>query len=107
MQTLDLQDAARFLHIHPITLLKRANAGIIPGAKPGKCWVFFVPDLVAYIRAQYRQQASHGPIEENSWNRTDEKTPLIGGSKLPEGQVESQYAKVLALPTRKKPKSTR
>ena len=35
MNTLDLQSAAAFLHIHPVTLQEKARAGEIPGAKIG------------------------------------------------------------------------
>ena len=40
MNTLTLQEAARFLKIHPVTLQDKARSGEIPGAKIGKCWVF-------------------------------------------------------------------
>ena len=40
MRTLDLTEAAEFLHLHPHTLEAKARAGEVPGAKPGKCWVF-------------------------------------------------------------------
>ena len=50
MNTLDLQAAAAFLHIHPVTLQEKARAGEIPGAKIGKCWVFVDVDLVEHQR---------------------------------------------------------
>ena len=34
MKTLDLLDAAAFLHLHPDTLQRRAKAGDIPGSEP-------------------------------------------------------------------------
>jgi len=65
MKTLTLDEAAQFLKIHPEELRRRAKAGIIPGAKVGKCWVFVEDDLVAYLRSLYatpRQalQVGHG-----------------------------------------------
>lgn len=36
MKTLDLHEAAALLKLHPDTLQRRAKAGEIPGAKPGK-----------------------------------------------------------------------
>jgi hypothetical protein len=36
MNTLNLQAAAKFLHIHPVTLQEKARAGEIPGAKIGQ-----------------------------------------------------------------------
>ena len=44
-RTLDLQEAANFLHMHPDTMQRRAKAGLIPGAKPGRGWVFLEEDL--------------------------------------------------------------
>jgi excisionase family DNA binding protein len=47
--TLTLPQAAAYLHVHPETLRERVKAGIVPGAKPGKCWVFRQEDLDAYL----------------------------------------------------------
>ena len=65
MKTLTLNEAAQFLKMHPEEVRRRAKAGIIPGAKSGKCWVFVEDDLVAYLRSLYattRQalQVGHG-----------------------------------------------
>lgn len=54
MKTLNLEEAAAFLHMHPYTLMQKVNAGEIPGAKPGKRWVFIEDDLADYLRCQYR-----------------------------------------------------
>ena len=48
--TLNLRAAAAFLNLHPSTLQARAKAGKIPGAKPGRAWVFLRSDLIAYLR---------------------------------------------------------
>lgn len=40
MNTLDLKQAAAFLHMHPEELRSRAKRGLIPGAKIGRKWVF-------------------------------------------------------------------
>ncbi|MFD2365821.1 helix-turn-helix domain-containing protein [Pseudoduganella sp. GCM10020061] len=53
MGTLDLQQAARFLRMHPEQVRRRAKLGLLPGAKPGKAWIFLEEDLVAYVRAAY------------------------------------------------------
>lgn len=65
MKTLNLEEAAQFLKMHPEEVRRRAKAGIIPGAKVGKCWVFVEDDLVTYLRSLYatpRQalQVGHG-----------------------------------------------
>jgi hypothetical protein len=40
MKTLNLREAAAFLHMHPEEVRMRAKHGIIPGAKVGRRWVF-------------------------------------------------------------------
>lgn len=65
MKTLNLEEAAQFLKLHPEEVRRRAKAGIIPGAKLGKRWVFIEEDLAAYMRSLYappRQalQVGHG-----------------------------------------------
>lgn len=55
MTTFNRQQAAAYLHMHPITLLQKVHAGIIPAAKPAKSWVFLVQDLVDYLRTNYKQ----------------------------------------------------
>ena len=53
MKTLNLQQAALFLHVHPETLRQGARAGRIPGAKVGRAWVFLEDDLAGYLRSLY------------------------------------------------------
>jgi hypothetical protein len=53
MNTMDLNEAAAFLRMNPEVLRQKAQAGEVPGAKPGKRWVFLEEDLVQYIRSQY------------------------------------------------------
>lgn len=50
MQTLNLKQAAEYLHLHANTVQERAKRGMIPGAaKPGKCWVFLEEGLRHYL----------------------------------------------------------
>ena len=53
MKTLNLDEAAQFLKLHPEEVRRRAKAGIIPGVKLGKRWVFIEDDLAAYLRSLY------------------------------------------------------
>src|SRR6266581_498266 len=105
MRTLTLQEAAKLLHIHPVTLLRKAQSGDVPAAKPGKCWVFVDIDLVDYLRSNYRRQASKDSVrkEANEWLSIDQKSRPTGGLTSP--STDDEYAKVLGLQTERKPRS--
>jgi excisionase family DNA binding protein len=105
MSTLTLQQAAALLKIHPVTLQEKARAGVIPGAKIGRAWVFVEIDLLEYIRAQYTRRAFQGDRKEVlKCHSSNAKTHPIGGSISP--TTDDEYSKVLALPTRRKRGST-
>ena len=53
MQTFNLNEAAKYLKIHPHTLQSRAKQGLIPGCRIGRRWVFLEADLADYIRKSY------------------------------------------------------
>ena len=54
MITMNRTEAAKLLNMHPITLLQKVHAGIIPAAKPAKSWVFIQDDLMEYLRSIYK-----------------------------------------------------
>jgi hypothetical protein len=105
--TLDLQQAARVLHVHPVALLKKAQQGIVPGcAKLGKRWVFILVDLLDYIRSQSPRRALQGDkLEQHSCHSSTEKTHRSCGSSSV--TVDAQYAAALGLPTGPRLVSTR
>ena len=110
MKTLDLQQAATFLHMNPETLRERAKAGLVPAAKPGKCWVFVEDDLVAYLRSLYadsRQAVQVSDQQETlTWHCTDVTRVKSGGPvSLP--PMDSEYAKLLELTTASPPRNTK
>jgi len=101
MKTIDLQQAAKLLHIHPVTLQDKAKRGEVPGAKIGKSWVFIDVDLYEYIRAKYIWRALQGDNEEDKLcHFTNAKIPLIGGSNSP--TMDKRYSEALRLPTKGK-----
>ena len=67
--SMDIDEAAAFLGLHPLTLGERARAGIIPGAKIGKEWRFFDVDLLEYARRQYNKgepcHSTNAPTAQN------------------------------------------
>lgn len=96
---LSIEQAAKLLHMHPVTLQRKARRGEIPAAKPARCWIFLEIDLVAYIRAQYPSRVMQGAHEEVKLCRsTNEKILPSGGLNCI--TAEKSYKKALGLPTR-------
>lgn len=59
MNTLGLQEAAAMLRMSPDALMRKARAGIVPGDKPGREWVFVEDDLLAWLRERTKARACH------------------------------------------------
>ena len=53
VKSLDLDEAAAFLHMHPEEVRSRTKRGLIPGAKAGRRWVFLEIDLADFLRSLY------------------------------------------------------
>lgn len=97
MRTLDINEAAAFLHVHPHTLEARARAGEIPGAKPGKCWVFLDVDLADWLRAQYRDKNDNG---EAAWRSTNAGQSIGASGRSAAKELEKRLARPTAKPRR-------
>ena len=98
MRTLDLPQAAQFLHMSPAVLRQKARQGLVKAAKPGKRWVFLEDDLAVYLGQLYagRRQAplSGSNVEESTWGYQD--AVMSGGSNSPH-RTASEYASLLGL----------
>ena len=68
MKTLNLDEAAAFLHVHKEELRVRAKCGVIPGARVGRRWIFLVHDLISYVRSLYpvQRQALQSDLEKGA-----------------------------------------
>ena len=64
LSVLTLEQAAKLLHLHPVTLQRKARRGEVPAVKPGRCWVFLEIDLVEFLRAQYPSRVMQGAHDE-------------------------------------------
>jgi excisionase family DNA binding protein len=107
MRTLTLEQAAAFLNLHRVTVIQKVRAGIIPGAKPGKCWTFIEEDLTAYLRSLYpsHRQALEGDSQEKALcHFTNARAHRTGGSVSP--TTDDAYSKALGLRTGTRPKSS-
>ena len=95
---LTVEQAASYLHMHPVTLRCKVAAGEIPGSKVGKRWLFVRIDLESYVRANYVSRALQGDLSEKSICRsTSVRIHRSGGSNL--AATEAEYRKVLGLMT--------
>ncbi len=66
MIVLNTKEAANFLGIHPITLTKKAKAGLVPAQKLGKAWRFYKPHLIDFLSGQFMtNDNSKSPASEN------------------------------------------
>ena len=101
MDTFNLQEAAAFLKIHPVTLSMKAASGKIPGSKIGKRWVFLKIDLISHIRAQYQTRALQSDRKELRCHSTNARTQANGG--LRSVSMGEQYKDLLGLRTKSKP----
>src|ERR1700690_3273433 len=90
---LTVQQAAALLKIHSVTLLGKARAGVIPGAKIGKCWVFVEIDLLDYIRSQYPRRALQGEHERNITCHSSNAKVQLGGGSNSQPAMDDAYSK--------------
>jgi hypothetical protein len=106
MNTLDLNEAADFLHMHPEEVRARAKRGIIPGAKAGRRWVFIDDDLANYLRSLYhtpRQALRVTTIQkEDLCHLLKEET---SGGSISQRQMASEYDDLLRPKTKPKRKN--
>ncbi|UCV01734.1 helix-turn-helix domain-containing protein [Dechloromonas denitrificans] len=84
MKTLDLTAAAALLHMSEDALMRKTRAGIIPGCKPGRQWVFIEADLIEWMRAQYSQTSKTMPKHwsPTSAGRSGTSTSATNDAKL-------------------------
>jgi hypothetical protein len=83
--------------MHPVTLQGKVKAGLIPGAKPGKSWVFIDEDLANYLRSLY---TGHGKriASQNGETQCSLNAKMSGITNLQ--LVKKQYTDLLAPPTK-------
>lgn len=95
-ETLGADDAASLLRLSVDALLRKARAGIIPGARIGREWVFVREDLIELIRTRAQERACHSIAG---------KVHLTGGSSST--SAAARCAARLAQLTASEPRSSR
>src|SRR5579872_5170698 len=106
VKTLNLKEAAAFLHMHPEEVRTRAKRGLIPGAKAGRRWIFLEIDLVEFVRSLYpvRRQALQVTSQEAVCHLSSARSRRCGGSTSSR-QTASEYDDLLTPPIAKRPRS--
>ena len=107
MNTLDLQQAAAFLKMHPEEVRRRARSGQLPGAKAGKRWVFIDTDLADYLRSFYAgyRQALRVTLRKGVTDACHSTNAVERGGLDSPLRAASELDALLALPTRQKLRS--
>jgi excisionase family DNA binding protein len=100
MVTLGLQEAAAFLRCHPEELRRRAKAGLIPGAKVGRAWVFLEDDLAAYVRSLYAQPRQALQVTLRKELECHFANAAVAGGSMSSLPTGNEYAELLGLPTK-------
>lgn len=101
VETLNLEEAAKLLKVHPKTLQRLAQARRIPACKIGRAWIFVERLLVQHLVSESLLRVSVVDLQEKSECRsTDARTRHFGGSSYRRSGVNrSPYSKALGLPT--------
>ncbi|MCL2873095.1 MAG: helix-turn-helix domain-containing protein [Betaproteobacteria bacterium] len=95
---LTVEQAAKLLSLHHITIRRMAADGRLPAFKLGRFWRFVEVDLLAFARANYHRADAEGDERNMLCRSTSERIPAIGGHPLP-SQAAAQYAALLERKT--------
>ena len=98
METMNINEAAQFLHLNSETLRRLAKNGEIPAAKPGKKWVFIKADLADWLRSQYSQSRRTLLSEKNSGDKLCHSSNVEKrGGLISPRQAETELGALLKL----------
>ncbi len=100
VRTLSLSEAAELLHMHPEEVRRRAKCGAIPGAKPGRCWIFIESDLAEYVRSFYAMPRQALRVTLRKELECHFANAAVSGGSTSSLQTGSEYAALLGLPTK-------
>jgi excisionase family DNA binding protein len=100
LRTLSLSEAAALLHMHPEEVRRRAKCGAIPGAKPGRCWIFIEDDLAEYVRSFYATPRQALQVTLRKEMECHFANAAVAGGSTSSPQTGSEYAELLGLPVK-------
>src|SRR5258708_12472331 len=99
MRTFGLKEAAAFLRCPPEELRRRTKAGLVPGAKVGRAWVFLEEDLAAYLRSLYSQPRQALQVTLRKEMQCHFANAAVSGGSTSAPQPGNEDAELLGLPT--------
>ena len=102
MKTLNLHEAAAFLHMHPEEVRSRTKRGLIPGAKVGRRWVFIEDDVAEFVRSLYPERRQTLPPRNSPLESADRS----GGATASMRTID-EYNELLKLNPKRKPRDSR
>ena len=98
LRTLSLSEAAALLRMHPEEVRRRAKCGAIPGAKPGRCWIFIEVDLADYVRSFYASPRQALQVTLRKEMECHFANAAVSGGLTSLLQTGSEYGELLGLP---------
>ncbi|CAM2163916.1 DNA-binding protein [Burkholderia orbicola] len=106
--TVDLAGAAALLGAHPETVRLKARAGMLPGRKVGKRWIFSIMALQRYLAGEWLPRASQDDQHEeaHSCRSTNENPARTGNTSCTPLAAERRYREALAPATKRRPRNS-
>jgi hypothetical protein len=104
MQTLDLLKAAEFLKLNPESLRRMVKAGLVPGRKVGRGWLFVQEHLADWVSGRYPEPEQSLQVidtQQTEVIKQCQSTNVVklGGYKSQQ-QVAKEYNALLGLKTK-------
>ena len=102
VETLDLEEAADFLKLHPCTVRQRACAGEIPGYKPGRRWTFIKSELEEYLKSTvpYPERAIRRRRHKEPYRPVTDEELDAALKRIPSSRYTSEKLDALLYPAR-------
>ncbi|WP_338083538.1 helix-turn-helix domain-containing protein [Burkholderia arboris] len=108
--TVDLPGAAALLGAHPETVRLKARAGMLPGRKVGKRWIFSIMALQRYLAGEWLPSAAQDDRQPQQETRpcrsTNEQPARTGNTSCTPLAAERRYREALAPATKRRPRNS-
>jgi len=99
MNVLNADEAANFLRMNKDVLRRKANQGLIPGRKAGRCWIFIEEHLADWVSGRYPEKRELRVVDNKKQEDIKCQSTSAakrGGFKLPQKTADA-YNNLLQL----------